>query len=108
MKREDSSLCNSLDDIRENIDKIDIELVNLIAKRSKFVFQAAQFKKSTTEVLAIDRVNAVISKVRVLAQEANLDPSITEKTYRAMIKAFTEQELNTYNSLYKEMKQSYY
>ena len=108
MKREDSSLCDSLDDIRENIDKIDIELVNLIAKRSKFVSQAAQFKKSTTEVLAIDRVNAVISKVRVLAQEANLDPSITEKTYRAMIKAFTEQELNTYNSLYKEMKQSYY
>ena len=47
MKREDSSLCNSLDDIRENIDKIDIELVNLIAKRSKFVSQAAQFKKIT-------------------------------------------------------------
>lgn len=108
MKPQDSTLCNSLDDVRENIDKIDIELVNLIAKRSKFVSQAAQFKKSTTEVLATDRVNTIISKVRTLAEQADLDPAITEKIYRAMIKAFTEQELNALNSLYKEIKKSYY
>ncbi|WP_419032807.1 chorismate mutase [Dysgonomonas gadei] len=98
----------SLDEVRMNIDKIDAELVRLIAKRSKFVSQAARFKQSTQDVVAPDRVSSVISKVRTLAEESGLNPVVAEKVYRTMINAFINEELAEFDSLYKEIKQSYY
>ena len=98
----------SLDDLRTSIDKIDAELVELIAKRSKFVSQAARFKQSTVDVVASDRISSVISKVRTLAEESGLNPMVVEKVYKAMINAFINEELAEFNSLYKEIKQSYY
>lgn len=98
----------SLDEVRMNIDKIDAELVRLIAKRSKFVSQAVHFKKSTAEALATDRIDLVISKVRALAEQVGLNPIITEKIYRTMINTFIIEELTEFDSLYKEIKQSYY
>ncbi|MBK5720427.1 chorismate mutase [Dysgonomonas sp. Marseille-P4677] len=108
MESQETPLCSSLDDIRDNIDKIDTELVKLIAKRSKFVSQAVHFKKSTAEVLATDRIDLVISKVRALAEQVDLNPIITEKVYRTMINTFIIEELTEFDSLYKEIKQSYY
>ena len=40
----DIKKCESLEDVRREIDKIDEEIVKLIAKRSKYVKQAARFK----------------------------------------------------------------
>lgn len=37
--------CNSLDEVRENIDRIDDEIIKLIAKRGNYVAQASAFKK---------------------------------------------------------------
>lgn len=99
---------NSLEEVRQNIDLIDKELVKLIAKRSLFVSQAARFKDSVKDIVAIQRVNAVIDKVRVLSEESGLNPTIAEKVYRTMINAFTEEELIIFDSQYKEIKESYY
>ncbi len=99
---------NSLEEVRQNIDQIDIELVNLIAKRSLFVSQAAQFKNSVDDVISVQRVNAVIDKVKLLSADLGLNPSITEKVYRTMINAFTEEELITFDTRYKAIKESYY
>jgi isochorismate pyruvate lyase len=100
--------CNSLDEVRLNIDEIDKALVKLIADRSRYVDQAVQFKKTTDDVLAVDRVSLVVNKVRLLAEEYGLNPTITEKVYRTMIKVFTEEELAKKNPLYSNMKKSYY
>lgn len=54
--------CSSLNEVRENIDKIDREIVALLAKRGDFVAKAASFKKTTDEVKAPNRVEQVISK----------------------------------------------
>lgn len=99
---------NSLEEVRQNIDLIDKELVNLIAKRSLFVSQAAKFKDSVKDVVAIQHVNAVIDKVKTLSEESGLNPTITERVYRTMINAFTEEELSILDSRYKEIKESYY
>lgn len=108
MKSQNEALHCSLDEVRMNIDKIDAELIGLIAKRSKFVSQAARFKQSAQDVVASDRVSSVISRVRILAEESGLSPVVIEKVYRAMINAFINEELAEFDSLYKEIKQSYY
>jgi len=100
--------CNSLEEVRQNIDKIDNELISLIAERSRYVNQAAEFKKSAGEVSAPDRLNEVIRKVRTLAEQKGLNPILTEKVFRTMIKAFTEQELAEFNPAYRDIKDSYY
>ncbi|PXV64474.1 chorismate mutase [Dysgonomonas alginatilytica] len=84
--------CKSLDEVRENIDRIDKDLIRLISERSIYVNQAVNFKKTESDVEAPKRVEQIITKVRNLAKSENLDPDIAESVYRTMISAFIEQE----------------
>ena len=56
--------CSSLQEVRDEIDKLDDEIVELIAKRNRYIHQAAAFKESIDEVKAPERVDAVLQKVR--------------------------------------------
>jgi len=92
-------ICNSLEEVRSNIDVVDRKIVALIAERGGFVLQAARFKKSTNDVKAPQRVEQVMSKVRALSQELGANPDITEAVYRAMIAAFINAELAEHAAL---------
>ena len=83
---------DSLDDVREQIDRVDREIVKLVAERDGFVRQVVRFKTTTADVEAPQRVEAVITKVRILATEHGTSPDIVEVIYRAMIAGFIEQE----------------
>ena len=39
-------VCRSLGEVRENIDRIDNEIIRLIAERASYVIQASSFKKA--------------------------------------------------------------
>jgi len=58
--------CKTIEEVRENINRIDREIVELISQRSRYVEQAAKFKKTTQDVKAPARVEEIILKVRVL------------------------------------------
>lgn len=89
--------CNSLEEVRAQINRIDDELVKLIAERGKYVALAATFKKSEEGVRAPDRVKAVIERVRIVADEYGADADIVEALYREMISRFTDMELKEYH-----------
>ena len=91
--------CKDLNEVRENIDRIDKQIVRLIGERSNFVKQAANFKRDSNEVKAPQRVEMVIIKVRKLAEEYNVSPDIVEDIYRNMINAFINFELKEHESL---------
>ena len=93
------TICNSIDDVRLNIDRIDFQLVSLIAERAQYVKQAAKFKKNTTEVKASDRVEQVINKVVTQANELKAPPAVVEAIYRTMIDQFIKTELEEHKSL---------
>jgi isochorismate pyruvate lyase len=80
--------CASLAEVRQNIDRIDRELVRLMAERAKYVTEAGRFKPHLAAVIAPARVEAIIAKVRADAEMQNLDPTVAETTFRAMIAAF--------------------
>lgn len=86
-------VCKSLDEVRENIDRLDRQIVALLAARGGYVKQAARFKRTTDEVRAPQRVEQVITRVLVLSAEMGALPSVTEAVYRAMISAFIDAEL---------------
>lgn len=88
--------CSSIEEVRENIDKIDDSIIRFIAERTEYVKQAASFKKSEDGVRAADRVEAVIKKVRKKALEYGTSPDIAETVYRNMISGFINMELKEY------------
>ncbi|HEX2935185.1 MAG TPA: chorismate mutase [Bacteroidales bacterium] len=87
---------SNLEEVRGNIDRIDRQIVALLAERQYFVKHAARFKNSTDDVKAPARVEAVIVKVRNLSNESGLDPNIAEAIYRTMIDCFINNELNEF------------
>jgi isochorismate pyruvate lyase len=84
--------CATLVEVRDNIDRIDHEIVRLMAERGKYVAEAGRFKKDPAAVSAPARVDAIIEKVRLDAEKEGLDPTVAEQTYRAMIGAFEDYE----------------
>lgn len=91
--------CTSIEEVRAQIDRIDRQMVALLAERGAYVKQAARFKKSSDDVKAPQRVEQVIAKVTALSQELGANPAVTEQVYRAMIAAFITAELAEHAAL---------
>lgn len=83
----------SLEEVRLNIDFIDQQIVQLLGERHFYVKQAAKYKTSTDDVKAPARVEAVITKVRNVAMQNDIDAGIVETIYRTMIDCFINSEL---------------
>lgn len=88
--------CKTLDEVRSNIDRIDDSIIKLIAERTKYVRQAAKFKKSEDGVKAPARVEQVIAKVRAKAEEYGADADMVEMLYREMIGRFVGMEMREF------------
>ena len=84
--------CASLEEVRANIDRIDRDIVAALAERGKYVAEAGRFKKDPAAVSAPARVEAIVARVRGLAEADGLAPDVAERTYRAMIAAFEDYE----------------
>lgn len=97
---------STIEDVRTQIDRLDSELVKIIAQRAECVKAAATFKTDRSAVRAPDRVQQVIDKVRKKAVEAGLSEVIIEKVYRTMINAFIEYELEQHERLQQKKTNS--
>ena len=83
---------STLAEVRQNNDRIDSQIVALMAERGRYVAEAGRFKKDPAAVSAPARVEAIIAKVRADATAQGLDPTVAERTWRAMIAAFEDFE----------------
>ncbi|MFY9088611.1 chorismate mutase [Arcobacter aquimarinus] len=91
--------CNSIDEVRNNINNIDEQIVKLIALRGSFVKQAAKFKKNNEDVKAPKRVEEVISKVKNIARLNGANEEVVENIYKAMIESFIKLEMKEFENL---------
>lgn len=89
----DASVCESIEDIRENIDHIDKQIVGLLAKRSEYVKAASSFKKSKSDVQASDRVKWMIADRRNWAIDNNINPDFVEQLFRNIVNFFIHSEI---------------
>ena len=92
--------CRSLEEVRGQIDRLDRQLVGLIAERGAYVQQAARFKKDTAAVAAPQRVTQVLARVDALAIELGAERRVVEATWRAMIAAFIDAEQAAHAALH--------
>ena len=85
--------CSSLEELRTEIDKVDDQIVDLIAERNRYIRQACKFKQSVDEIKADERIDAVINRVRHRALTAGLSPNMITDIYRMMIDEMVEAEI---------------
>lgn len=90
--------CTTLEEAREKIDKVDEEIVKLIAERNNYIKQIAHFKNSVEEIKAEDRIADVISRVREQAISLGLSPNLINELYVKMIDAMVESEVAEFNN----------
>ena len=86
--------CKSIEEVRENIDRIDNEIIKLIAERTGYVKQVVNFKNTPEDVQATDRKETVIRNVRSKAEEYGANPDMIESLYREMISRFIDLEMD--------------
>ncbi len=84
--------CASLNEVRAHIDLIDREIIAGMAARAQYVAEAGRFKKDPAAVSDPARVEAILARVRKIAEMDGLSPEVADKTYRAMIGAFEDFE----------------
>jgi isochorismate pyruvate lyase len=85
--------CNSLEEVRQEIDEIDQAIIGLIGKRFSFIKEIVKYKSSIDEVYAKNRYNTVISKRREIAANFDLDPDVIERIYRIMMDYSIKEQL---------------
>jgi isochorismate pyruvate lyase len=90
--------CQSLQEVRDEIDKVDEQIIKLIAERKDYVKQAAKFKHSVDEIKAIDRVDDVLDKVRHQALSLSLSPNLVAEIYQRMINDMVETEISQFRN----------
>jgi len=84
--------CTTIDEIRNEIDTIDKQVINLFGERFKFVKEIVRFKKDEEDVIAQKRYNQVLETRRKWASEAGLDPDVIESTYKTLIHYFIQEQ----------------
>jgi len=89
----DLKKCNTLEEVREEVDVIDSKIVKLISDRSHLIRQAASFKNSVDEVKAHDRVEFILQRVRHLAIQSDVSPNMVSELFTIMIDEMVETEI---------------
>lgn len=85
--------CHSLQEVRDEIDLLDADIVNLISQRSHLIRQAASFKNSVDEVKAQDRIDTIMQNVRKKGIELNINPNMLSELFTIMIDEMVEMEI---------------
>ena len=77
--------CETKDDVRAEIDRIDHALLNLFAERHRYVTRMAEIKTDPHEAYDPTRINAILSKQRKRAEELGLDEDQAELIWKTLI-----------------------
>jgi isochorismate pyruvate lyase len=94
VKKPEDCLC--IDEVRQQIDRIDHQIIGLFAKRQKYVHSILRFKSDENEVVAPDRKNFVIDERAKTAAEQGLDPVLFKNIYTLLVEANIRNELEIF------------
>jgi len=82
--------------IRKELDKLDNKLLDIIKKRAKFVDLVIKNKKFKKEIIDKKRISIILKNIKKKSKKKRIDPKITDKIWRSMIKAFIDYEFKNF------------
>ena len=94
--------CENIQDIRNAIDEIDQEIIQLYALRDSYVREIVKFKSDKEEIHARERKSHVLQQRKAWAAEKGLDPELFEKLFGLIIEKNIQIQFDIYNSSNKQ------
>jgi isochorismate pyruvate lyase len=94
----DPKQCKNIQEIREGIDEIDLQIIELFGKRLNFVEEIVKFKNDEEAIVAKDRQKEVIELRRKWADSFNLDPDLIESIYKTLLQFNIKKELKIFRN----------
>jgi isochorismate pyruvate lyase len=85
--------CNTLEEARIEIDKVDEVIVEMIALRNDYIKQIAKFKSTIEEIKSDERIEDVVARARVKAIELDLSPNLINDIFIRLIDEMVETEV---------------
>ena len=82
--------------IRKKLDKLDNSLLDIIKKRTKLVDAVIKNKKYKKDIVDKKRIGIILKNISKKSIKKNIDPKITNKVWRSMIKAFIDYEYRNF------------
>tara|TARA_B100000315_G_scaffold212492_1_gene209892 strand:+ start:832 stop:1122 length:291 start_codon:yes stop_codon:yes gene_type:complete len=71
--------------LRKKIDKIDLQLLQTIKKRTEIIKKVLLLKSNKNEVIDKKRISIILRRIKKESLRRNIDPKITHRIWRNMI-----------------------
>ena len=81
--------------IRTKLDKLDNKLLEIIKKRSKLVDIVLKNKKYKKDIIDKKRISIILKNITIKSKK-KIDPKITNKIWKSMIRAFIDYEFRNF------------
>ena len=82
--------------IRKQLDKLDNSLLEIIKKRTKLVDLVIKNKKFKKDIIDKKRISIILKNISRKSKSKNIDPLITIKIWKTMIRAFIDYEFRNF------------
>ena len=82
--------------VRKQLDKLDDILLEIIKKRSNLVDIVIKNKKFKKEIVDKKRIKIILRNIEKKSKNKKIDPKITNKIWKSMIKAFIDYEIRNF------------
>ena len=90
--------CQSLEEVRNEIDKIDEFIISLFSERHKYVEEIVRFKHDKDAIIAQERKDLVILQRKNWAASSGLNADTFEKIYTLLVDSNIQHELELLKS----------
>ena len=84
--------------IRKKLDKLDDNLLNIIKRRTILVNQVIKNKRFKKDIIDKKRISIILKNISKKSKTKQIDPKITNKIWKSMIKAFIEYEFRNFKN----------
>ena len=83
--------------IRKQLDNLDNSLLEIIKKRTKLVDLVIKNKNFKKDIIDKKRISIILKNISRKSKKKKIDPLITNKIWKTMIKAFIDYEYRNFN-----------
>ena len=96
---------NTIEEIRNEIDKLDLKIVELISQRKDLVSEVVKLKRKD-QIIDQERIDQILKKLNLEAKKRGIPEVMIKKLWEIMIKSFIEYEKEIYDEVHKRQKSS--
>ena len=91
---------SSIEEIREEIDEVDIQILDLIFNRKKLVTEVVKLKKRN-QIIDNKRIEDILVRLRKEASKRDIPEDFVEEVWKLMIKTFIAYEEKIFDEIHK-------